>query len=512
MKTLKSVEEDRKKYYKKKNINTVHRSSLLVPRLLNNQTYISFVNHYLIKRGYSDIVMKVFPFDINGKSGDAITFKIDQAKVYTFNLDKLFEGEFFYNCYQIEFFTSENLFIPYPAVMVNHINENSINTVHAYNRILNDAREMEKIDEIEVLEASIDLILNNKKDTFIILQTGMIALQNENLEMHFLSNNNKNPSFKKNINISIPKMSIKKINLSSFFKDADKLNIIPGDYTVKVKQPKQPIFYGRLLVGVENKESNSFSANHSYYDNSNNKEYFNNKKSYKTMPYFSKFINKLHIYPIMSPGHGYFSLYINIKNGEIIKPYLLEKQKFINDKSTLLFDTEALINQSNITGDIKTFTLVYESSNEYKAPSRVNYQLVYGPKIENGVNSSINVSLFNDEVFVPSTKDSKVWCQMLNKKGYEALLGICFIDDFDKDPKQKHEVHLDIYDEKGLIKQLDINLNILDNYVVSNKDFKSESPFIWIFAKCKKPNLLMETFSFNSKSGFSSGEHSFGSW
>ena len=48
--------------------------------------------------------------------------------------------------------------------------------------------------------------------------------------------------------------------------------------------------------------------------------------------------------------------------------------------------------------------------------------------------------------------------------------------------------------------------------ILNNEEFSSESPFIWIFVRCKKNNLCLQTFSYNKESKFASGEHSFGSW
>ena len=46
--------------------------------------------------------------------------------------------------YMVEFFSPDNLFIPFPAVMVNHHGKNFINQVHAFNRVLNDVFEDEE--------------------------------------------------------------------------------------------------------------------------------------------------------------------------------------------------------------------------------------------------------------------------------------------------------------------------------------------------------------------------------
>ena len=71
----------------------------------------------------------------------------------------------------------------------------------------------------------------------------------------------------------MPKMHSKKIDISALIKDQiNREDIKAGEYSIQIEQPNQEFFYGRLLVGIEDISSNSYSGNHSYYDNSKNKE------------------------------------------------------------------------------------------------------------------------------------------------------------------------------------------------------------------------------------------------
>ena len=88
------------------------------------------------------------------------------------------------------------------------------------------------------------------------------------------------------IPISMSRLTNKNIYLSTYFKIRDKNNLI-----LKILQPEQTLFYGRLLAGKINKKTKAFSANHSYYDSSSTKEYFNNKVSMRTYPFFKNCIN-----------------------------------------------------------------------------------------------------------------------------------------------------------------------------------------------------------------------------
>ena len=107
------------------------------------------------------------------------------------------------------------------------------------------------------------------------------------------------------------KMSIKKYYLSDLISNKVKEKINKKNITLKIKQPHQELFYGRLLAGIEQTDSLSFSANHSFYDNSNYEEYFSNSESYKTFPLLKNYKNIIRIYPIMSPGEGTISVYLN---------------------------------------------------------------------------------------------------------------------------------------------------------------------------------------------------------
>ena len=503
MKLLKEVEKDRKNYHSNSNKNTVHRSSLLLPRIEGYRTVVTLLNHYLIKRGYKDVVMKISGYDKEGISGDSITFVLNEPKVYVYCLEDLLGEDL--NSYQVEYFSSNNLFIPYPAVMINHIGLNGINTVHAYNRILNDPREIDKISSIDVNEASMDFSSKSNLDTFIILQTGIIGIKNEPLDIMLQSDS----VLKRTIKINMPKMSIKKICVSELFEDCINKDCSAGEYSLTIHQPKQNLFYGRLLSGIEEKDKNCFSGNHSFYDNSNVEEYFDNDMSYKTFPYFYNSKNRIRIYPIMSPGSGLISIYANFHASESIKSKFLKDYLFINNETTLNININDLIKDNEILSQVSTFTVVYRPSADSKIPTRVNMQLVYGSEYESGMDASINQSLYNDELFMPKDKQSFAWCQLVNDEDYKTSLGLCFIDNYDSDSSKKYSIELDFYDEVGHIYNKEIYLSTLESKIIDLKEIKSKSGYIWVTAKSIKPQLHMFTFHTNLESLCTSGEHNF---
>ena len=479
----------------------------MIPKIEKNETWVSFLNHFLIKRKYDNIAMKLISYDKEGNSSDAITEKINERRVYSFNLDKIFNSES--SCYQLEFFSSNNLFIPFPAVMVNHIGKYSINTVHSYNRVLNDMREEDKISEIEVKEASIDVAIKRDIDTFLILQSGIIDLKKESLELILSPSDQPHNQIIKNIEINMPKMSIKKINISSVYKEIEHCSA--GRYVLKIKQPKQLLFYGRLLVGIENLESGSYSGNHSYYDNSEYAEYCKNTRiAYRSYPYFNNSKNQIRIYPILSPGTGKVSIFLNYMEDSTMKSFEVKNINFNNTKDLINEDIDILVSKNAKDLNIKSFSLVYESLGEAGPPTRVNHQLIYGEKSNCDINASINCSLIHDnEFYKPKNKKSFTWCQIINNESYDSKLGICFNDFLVKDNKEERAIELDIYGKEGLIETRQIKLKLLDSYILSPSSIKSQSKYIWVVAKCDEPNLRLTSFHINKMRGYSSGEHGF---
>ena len=104
------VEKNRVSYHSNPLKNTVHRTSLLAPRVEGCDTLISFLNHFLIKRKIESVGMKVSAYNKHQVPLSSYWEDIKEARVYRFNLDKMFNSVEA-TTYQIEFFSSKNLYI-----------------------------------------------------------------------------------------------------------------------------------------------------------------------------------------------------------------------------------------------------------------------------------------------------------------------------------------------------------------------------------------------------------------
>ena len=89
MKAFDNVEKNRVSYHTTPNQKTVHRSSLLAPKLEKATTWISFLNHFLIKRNYKKVVCKITAINTNVDNINSISLDIEEPIVYSINLDEL---------------------------------------------------------------------------------------------------------------------------------------------------------------------------------------------------------------------------------------------------------------------------------------------------------------------------------------------------------------------------------------------------------------------------------------
>ena len=367
MKTLKQVEATRKTYHKDPTINTIHRASLLVPEIQDTTTEISFLNHFLLKRQYSNIACKITAIDTNGKKIKSKLHKIDKPTVYNFSLSGMVSESV--SNYMVEFFSPDNLFIPFPAVMVNHHGKNFINQVHAFNRVLNDVFEDEEINSHQVKEASIDLLVNEDTDTFLLFNAGPLPCK-DYLEIEVTT---PNQTIKQKSNIDLPRFGTKKIEFKKTFEQLE--NGTSG--IVKVKQPTQFLFYGRMLAG-QIKNDGAFSANHTYYDSSTSSEYWDDSSdSARFYPYFPNLKNTVRLYPILSPSELQIKLNIFDRDGNGIKEYDIDSLSSPSAKF-LEANVESLISQDSIDiNTISTFSITATPLSG-KTPTRIGHQLSYG--------------------------------------------------------------------------------------------------------------------------------------
>jgi len=494
VKTIKQVETTRKKYHRDPTLNTIHRSSLLVPEIPNTIAEISFINHFLLKRQYPNVACKITAIDTSGKKLESKLHKIDKPIVYNFKLTGMVTEPV--SNYMVEFFAPDNLFIPFPAVMINHHGKNY--------RVLNDVFEDDDINSHQVKEASIDLVVNEDTDTFLLFTTGPLPCK-DSLEIEVIT---PNQSMVEKFDIDLPRFGVKKVEFKKLFQQIQ--NGTRG--IIKATQPSQRLFYGRMLSG-QVKNDGTFSANHTYYDSTTSHEYWDDTShSQRFYPYFPNLKNTVRLYPILSPSELQIKLNIFDHYGNEINEYDINSLSSPGTKF-LEANVESLIIQDSIDRTaISTFSVTAMVLSG-KMPTRIGHQLVYG---NGGLDTSIAVSLNNPNIYNPPNKKSFKWGQIITGSEYDAYVGI--VADKAENPNVEYqEAKIKFYDDTGFILE--------ESFVIQNRSAKvlefpkflasigdytvNEPKNIWCIVEGEKYGLSFFSVTCNKESNHCSGDHGF---
>ena len=145
-------------------------------------------------------------------------------------------------------------------------------------------------------------------------------------------------------------------------------------------------------------------------------------------------------------------------------------------------------------------------------PTRIGHQLIYGA---GGLDSSIAVSLFNSNVFIPSDKKSFKWGQIISGADFDSLVGI--VADPNENPNIKtHEVHVKFYNSNGLILEKNWEIkNGTTKIFYANEELNSYSQseklptYFWCTVESEHYGLNFFSTAFNKITKHTSGDHGF---
>lgn len=504
MKSFKEVEAARRAYHRDGALNSVHRSSLTVPEIEGSQATISFINHFLLKRNYPNVGCRITALDRSGHRIESRLLNIDEPRVYTVPLSGMVSKPV--GGYLVEFFAAENLFIPFPAVMVNHHGPHHHNSVHAYNRILNDVFEDDAINADSVSEASIDVHVDEATDTFAVFTAGPQPC-NGKLKVELTTASGKHSA---EIALEVARLCSQEISLRRTFPNLPPT--ISG--TLKLKQPSQFLFYGRMLTG-NRRNDDTFSANHSYYDSSASLEYWNDDQpSLRLYPFFRHIDNKVRMYPIMSPGRLKIGIEAYDRDGSTLAT--IDAGSISSPSGQPLdFSVNQLCDAAGINhGDVTAF-LVRATPEGGKTPTRVNHQLVHSSLSAKSLNASVNVSLTNANVFIPKGKTGFAWGQIPVGSAVESILGIV-----GNSPRgDGATLDVTLYDEQGTLgtrafklteaAAVHIDTAEIDSWRQRDDTDTGDISYVWYTATAKRPDLTGYVVTRHLASGHFSGEHSF---
>ncbi len=500
MKPIKDIEGTRKDYHADAQHNTVHRSSLLAPSIPGCQVDVSFANHFLIKRGYHDIACRLTAISANGERIVSRTYPVDEPRVYAFELDSLTDEAV--DNFMVEFFTSSNLFIPFPAVIVNHRNSTFLNSVHSYNRVLNDVFENDEVNRAQVSEASIDVNVKDELDTFAVFTSGPqdcygqlgVSLQgpSERLEA--------------SVAVSHHRLSNTLVSLRETLGEG-----VAQGGVLTLQQPDQPMFYGRMLAGIRHTVDGAIAANHSFYDCSDVEEYWeDNRPSSRIYPLLPGFSVEIRLYPIFSPCRMLGAIDFLDSRGRALATVQCDPVDCPSSEFLSLSVTEALAQ----VGVNNAVSFQYRAWPETGGtPKRINHQLVYGDDQQRSeLKASVAISLRNPNAFTPNKTKGLVWGQCAISGELDTRVGLTF-DNPDGEPAS---VVIKLLGENGETFEQSEQFYAGAAFVFDPADMlagtaaSGDRPhYVWYWVTAERSDLSAYAITRNRHSGHCSGEHNF---
>lgn len=226
------------------------------------------MGYWILKRNIHEISSIATLRNTQGIILARSTLLINEAKTYRielsseleragYNKEMEFEGSL-----EIEFFSTQNLVFPFPAVVINYYGPHFSSVVHTAQRVYNDFDDMIKNSQTKVPESGFNLYANEECEPFIGLINGCISVPDSTMQLQLVNHR------QQELICTIPLGTLepygttwiypaRHCDLKSFFEGK------PG--AAKINFQVDWIF-PRLVVGNIHHNIPALSITHTYYD------------------------------------------------------------------------------------------------------------------------------------------------------------------------------------------------------------------------------------------------------
>lgn len=177
----------------------VFRSSAIFPVIqeIDITSRILFMGYWILKRNIREISAVITLRSSDGDSLSRRIFLIQEAKTFRVELSDELERSglgrdaIFYGSLEIEFFSTQNLVFPFPAVVINYYGPNFSTCVHTAQRIYNDFEDRAKNNQTEVPESGFNFYADEEREPFIGLINGGAVIPAGKMHLQFFNHNQK---------------------------------------------------------------------------------------------------------------------------------------------------------------------------------------------------------------------------------------------------------------------------------------------------------------------------------
>ena len=245
MRQIESTKQNKSRQ-KTSSVNRSSASFLVVKNTQKNiRTEISFLNHFLLKRNIQELDLRMRLFDLSGELCGDWTEKVCEPRVYVFDPCAEIEADTFLGSIVVNFQSSDNLGVPFSAVIGTIISSNSVCAVHSYGRELEAFEVGGNLDVDETHESGWTVRDNNEVSSFAVMHNGSTPSV---LEMKLQVMNKKNETLEASVEKKVGAYETLLVQPKDLFENfASFLGGEPGHAWVSIKGMKH--LFPRMMCG-----------------------------------------------------------------------------------------------------------------------------------------------------------------------------------------------------------------------------------------------------------------------
>jgi hypothetical protein len=456
-------------------------------------TDIHFLNYWKLKNKVANISGKLTIRKLNGSILLSKKIPISKIKSYCIKLNQLLSKkkiQEFTGAAEVELFSKNNLYYPYPAIFARYYGENWHTGTHSTTRYLSK----DSGDNIDIInkeqpanESNITLFPEEKTNCYIVLHNGLNSSQNMKVSLT-VTNRNCKKIVKKLKVFNMKKGETKILCIDNYLYYKNFLNGSRGMLSVNYKCKgifPRILFYHQSFNGEISLEHSNFGKSETA-----SKDTFNSKKDQKnllySMPILSKnYKTEIDIFPTY-PKQATPYILTSTKNNFKGKKLSTKKIKTIKQNSYSQITEKAAVN---------TTFLEIDYSHEKKLPNRFHTSYYYSK------NNSLPAILLDG----PIPRHAKPWKTRWAPFFYEqnklnTKIFLCGRY-FEKNKKRdKVNITISLYgtSEKESVKikktiknNENLELNIAD--IIKKKKWKNN--YGWFYIKFEESNFCNVIFT-----------------
>lgn len=475
-------------------------------------TVITFMNYWREKNHISSVSALLTLRNAEGEKVLRQFFPIEDF-VYEFSAAKLLGLSDFCGSIEVEFFSSEDLKYPFPAVDVYYVTPMGVSFVHSSQRIFNDIEDMDRGALHNPQQSCFDVLLNREYSAFITLLNGPRKVENASADLTLYNHAGE-----------IKACDVPLGNLPAHGAKIIYFDQIPGIENFFGERPgfckadfKTFGIFNRVVCGNTRRDRAFKTLTHSFYDCSPHADYF--RKSETPPGQYHAFYSctlvrdletEIIFYPIYSKAKLLFSLSAFSPAGELIKRIENFASLDTAGRVMLRIPARKILREHGCDLDEGLLCLDLDVEGE-EIPARLNFGLNYS---KDKIGCNISTSVWMNKAFA-MRKRSFTWGPIwLDGKGKNLLLISNLSHIKNQTATAQAEVKIFNSGKLLLTRKFMLNnagsLNLVFEELLENlPDIDMKTPqVLWFSLESAAPSITCNQL-YVSPSGYVGGDHSF---